>query len=513
MNFLAFDLGGGSGKLTLGTYENGELTFTKIHQFANTIISEGESLYWDIPRALRELETGVKKAVSLTADKIDGIGFDSFCNDFAIIRYAGADDAPLCAAGSAAEQILCKLSAAPDLASPVHSYRDARTIRTQQGFDKVMSPRERYMINGNQNAPFNTLNHLYAMSIESPEDFGEDRFIFVSDYFIYAITGKEVLEYTTASVTQMYDYTAERWSEEILTSYGISEKMFPPITAPGTLIGLTDAAFNERVGSARGIPVYTVCQHDTASAFLGSIGGPDTAIISTGTWCLVGCEANAPVISEYGFARNIANEGGYGGPYGGHHRILKNVMGTWILQEIVREANEAESESATAAPCAKLEPGTALTFENLEAQAQEFAAQAQEPAESATPLTIDVDEPQFYEPGDMLRKVVAAYKKRYGKAPKSLGQVAYIIYASLAEKYAQAIDELETLTGKKFTQINMIGGGIKSRIMRELTEQASGRRVILGPEDATSIGNILVQMHAAGAISSIDEGRRLVSHI
>ena len=461
MNYLAFDLGGSSGKLILGSLENGVLSLKTIHRFDNHPVEVDGNLYWDLFRIKEELFAGIRKAIQMTDDRIAGIGFDSFCNDYVLVSENGT------------------------VLAPVYCYRDERTRRCQDRMYSVMSREELYWINGNQMALFNTLNQLHAMK---QEGFGwqmdhAGKALFISDYFVYLLTGNMQTEYTTASVTQMFDWEKCTWANEILRKYGIPKELFAPIRLPGTLAGKTREPFNQSTGT-RGFPVYTVCQHDTASAFLASAGG-DTGIISTGTWCIAGVETEKPVIIPEGFVHNVANEGGFPGA---HHRLLKNVMGTWILQEMLRDWNAQ---------------GKNWTFENLE----EMAALHQD----SDPILFDVDEPDFYQPGDMVHKVKARIKKQTGKRAEDPGMLVDAVYQSLAVKYAEIFREMEYLTGREIKRINMLGGGIHSDRMCALTARACKKPVLAGPDQATAYGNILAQMAASGQIRNIDEGRTLMT--
>lgn len=459
MNYLAFDLGGSSGKLTLGTFRSGTMSHRVIHRFQNRPVSLGGSLYWDILHIYSELCVGIRKAVAITGDDIGCIGFDSFCNDFALISKRG------------------------ELLTPVRCYRDSRTARCRGHTYRVMSPWELYRINGNQNGLFNTLLQLDAMRQEGQSWMLENchRVLFVSDLLIFFLTGEAVTEYTTASVTQMYDFNADDWSEEILQKYHIPRSIFAPIVRPGTIVGKTTESFNREIGT-KGFLVSTVCQHDTASAFLAAIGAEDHAIISCGTWCLVGMETDKPVITKAGYEANIANEGSCEG----HHRLLRNVMGTWIVQEIVRQLEEE---------------GTPCSYEELEARAK---------AGGAAGLFLDVDAPQFFEPGHMMDKIRDFCREHCGKAPGDLGQMMFAVYEGLAFKYRLSIEKLEELTGKRFCGINMLGGGIQSGFMCQMTANICRRPVCAGPADASALGNLIVQMTANGEIASVREGRECI---
>lgn len=459
MNYLAFDLGGSSGKLILARYERGKLSFERIHQFSNHPVDINGNLYWDIIRICDELYTGIRKAIVVTGDQIDCIAFDSFCNDFAFVSKTG------------------------ELLAPVFCYRDSRTTRCQEHTYGVMSKEALYRINGNQMALFNTLLQLDALQTEGKSWMMDNSYkaLFLSDLFIQLLTGKYVTEYTTASVTQMYDYAADDWSDEIFERFNIRKSLFAPIVKPGTLIGRTTEAFNRAVGT-KGFQVAAVCQHDTGSAFLSSVETGNCAIISTGTWCLVGMETEKPVITQQGFEANVANEGGYAD----HHRLLRNVMGTWIIQEIVRELNENGQE---------------ISYEGLDRLA------AKKPGGT---VWFDVDHPAFYQPGHMIQKVKSACKTACGKEPDDLGEIIRCVYESLALKYRYTIEILEAMTGADLSVVNMIGGGSNSSLMCQITADVLQRPVTAGPADATSCGNVLVQMLAMGDVSSVEEGRERI---
>ena len=459
MNFLAFDLGGSSGKLILGSYESGKFSLTSVHQFENHPVIIDGNMYWDFLHIYQEMCRGIKKAVRLTGDAIFSIGFDSFCNDFALVARDG--------------QLLC----------PIRCYRDSRTEYSREHTYSIMSPKELYQINGNQNALFNTLMQLDAMYTQDQEWLLQHcyKLLFLSDYFIYLLTGKFVTEYTTASVTQMFDFAAMDWSETILQKFRIRKSLFAPIVMPGTVIGRTADSFNRQIGSS-GFQVTSVCQHDTASAFLAAQKTENCAIISCGTWCLVGTEVDRPIISEAGFRYNIANEGGYPG----HHRLLRNVMGTWILQEVMRQLKETDPD---------------ITYGLLD----------QEACRHPCFLFIDVDQPVFYQPGKMIEKIQDFCMKYYQKKPESAGELVSCIYYSLALKYRWCLEKLAAVTGHSFSGINMIGGGSNSRLMCQITSDVCGLPVTAGPADATSAGNLLVQMLAAKAVSSLAEGREILS--
>ena len=458
MNIIAFDLGGSGGKLFLGQYDEGKLKLTTVHRFAHSATELNGNLYWDLLRIHQELCEGIKEAVRLTDDDIEALGIDTYCNDFALVSPEG------------------------ELVTQMHSYRDSRTIRKREQIYHIMSPDELYAVNGNQNAPFNTLMQIGAMVLSQQRYLLENnKMLFLPDLLIYFLSGKMFHEYTLASVSQMFDYAKKDWCRKILESYGIPDTLFSEIVYPGTINCQTSDETNKRLHT-KGFPIVTVCEHDTASAFLASVYEKECAIISCGTWALIGTETKEPIITEYGFRYNIANEGGFDG----HHRILKNVMGTWLIQEL----------------CADLRSrGEEYSYAELEKESSKAEAFA---------YLIDVDDELFYTPGNMIKKLQDKCKSYYGKQPERPGEFARCIYESLALKYRWCLEKLHHLTGVEFRYVNLLGGGAQSGLMCQFTANATGLAVAAGPVEATALGNMIVQLAALKKITSIEEGRRII---
>lgn len=455
MNFLAFDLGASSGKMFLA--ESGSsITLKKVHEFPNEACKINEGLYWDIIRIYQELLCGVLKAKELTNDNIYCLGLDSFCNDFGLIDKSGA------------------------LMSPVRCYRDARTERHKESIYAKMSPKRLHELSGNQIAPFNTLMHLAAMREDGQGYLLEncDKLLFVPDLLIRFLTGRAVSEYTVASVSQAYSFRKAAWEDEIIGAFSLPKHMFGEIVPPGTLVGRTTGAINAQLNT-KGFNVAAVCEHDTASAFVGSGAPINSAIISSGTWALVGILVDGPIINDETFAYNIANEGGL--PH--RHRMIRNVMGTWLLQELKRDYSRL---------------GQSISYAELETHARR-----------AQPFKylIDVDEEPFFAPGDMIRKIRQSCAKRYGSAPEGPGELARCIYEGLALKYRWAIEKLELATQTEAREVTIVGGGVKDALMCQFTASACNRPVTAGASEATAIGNICVQMLATGTVASIEEAQ------
>lgn len=460
MNIIAFDLGGSGGKVVLSAYTDGELTLTPLQVFEHSPIPVGRHLYWDILRIYEELNSGVKKAVELTNDTITSLGIDSFCNDFAIVTPSG------------------------ELLTQIHSYRDCRTSLHEQEIYVLLSPQTLYQITGNQRALFNTFMQLGAMRFENESYMLEhgNQILFIPDLLHFFLSGKRITEYTLASVSQLYDIRTNCFSHEILNALSLSPSLFADVVKPGTIFASTSAKYNASMHT-KGFALATVCEHDTASAFLGSTCTGRCALISCGTWALVGTEADAPVINEFGYQYNIANEGGAPGR---HHRILRNVMGTWIIQEI-RSFYKKQ--------------GKTYSYSELEAL-----------AERAKPFQyyIDVDDLLFYSPGNMPEKIQQYCAKRYGSYPLSIGEMVLAIYENLAFKFRWNIEKLSTCTGTHFDNINILGGGSQSHLLCQFTASACRLPLTAGPVEATVLGNTIMQLIANGQIADVEEGREII---
>jgi len=458
-NYLAFDLGASSGKLHLGRFDGSRLALEPVHRFDNQAIPLGHSLYWDFLHIWSNLGRGLQMAWQQSGGDLVSLGMDSFCNDFSFVDKSG------------------------DLLSPVRCYRDNRTARCQEAIYNRMSPEKLYAISGNQTALFNTLMQLASMREEGKDAVldAAHKLLFVPDLLGFYLTGEMVTEYTLASVSQLYEYAGGDWSQEILDAFSIPRSLFAPIVPPGAIAGRIRQQY-QKDNNVGGLDVVSVCEHDTASAFLGSACAQRCAIISSGTWSLVGAETEAPRITEYGFTHNIANEGSVEG----HHRMIRNVMGSWLLQQ-VRQEYRLEGES--------------YPFDRLSQMARR---------EPPFVHLIDVDNDLFFQPGHMREKIRRECLAQYGGAPETPGQFTRCIIESLAMKYRWAVEKLETVIGCSLPVVSVIGGGSQDALACQFTANACRRPVQAGPADASALGNILVQMLAHGEIGGIRQGRQLL---
>lgn len=455
---LAYDLGASSGRAVLGRLEGRRIAAEEIHRFSNDPVSAGGRLYWDILRLYHELKQGLLKAKHLGV-RLHSLGIDSWAVDFGLL---GADGELL--------------------GNPYH-YRDRRTEGVMEQLFAVVPRSELFHRTGIQFLPFNTIYQLAAMKrANSPLFAVAERFLMIPDLLRYFLTGEAVNEFTNATTTQLFNPSLGDWDRELLRRVGIPDRWFGRIVQPGTEVGVLRAAVCDELGVER-VPVIAVAEHDTGSAVAAVPASEESfAYLSCGTWSLMGTEVRQPVIGREALALNFTNEGGAFGTY----RLLKNIMGLWILQEVAREWERA---------------GFALTHAEIVQLASE-----------ARPFVswIDPDDPLFLPPGDMTPRI-RDYCVRTGQpVPATRGEFARCVLESLAFTYRRVLESLERLTDAHYGGLHMVGGGIRNEWLCQWTADAIGRPVWAGPVEASAIGNLIVQWIAQGRFADIREARAAV---
>lgn len=460
MEYIAFDLGASSGKMMLGNFDGERLHTKLIHRFPNGQISANGSLYWNFLGIYQHLTEGLRIGFAQAGAEVAGLGMDAFCNDFGLVGKNG------------------------DIINQMHCYRDERTLRSREEVYRLVSREELHRLTGCQNALFNTVIQLAAMRLQGDGYLldGCDTLLHLPDLLTYLLTGEKKSEYTISSVTQMFDYLSDTWHDGILKRFGIPRSILAPIIEPGTIAGTITANARRDIGIGR-LKVIAVGEHDTASAVAALPGMEENpAYISSGTWSLMGVETSEVTTNTDTLKYNIAFEGGVEHRY----RMLKNVMGLWLIQECRREYRRM---------------GREYSFGELAAEAS-----------SAQPFRslIDPDWEAFYAPGDMPEKIRSFCRITGQPVPETTGQFIRTIEESLALKYRWVLDILEKLTGKKVGCIHILGGGGQDRLLDQFTANACRKPVYVGPFEAALTGNFLMQMKAGGEISGIVQGREIV---
>lgn len=457
--FLAVDLGAESGRVVAGCFDGERISLEEIHRFPNGPVLVRGHLYWDILRLWSDIKAGLARAAQRHGARIAGIGLDTWGVDFGLLD---AHDALL--------------------GNPFH-YRDSRTDGMMEAAFERVPRAEIFAQTGLQFMQLNSLFQLYAMvQAGSPQLALARHFLNIPDLLNFWLTGRKASEFSIATTTQCYNPRTGDWAFEMLERLGIPTGMFGEIVPPGTVLGTLLDEIAAETGCPA-IPVIAPATHDTGSAVAAVPMDPDTAIyLSSGTWSLMGVEVAEPVINDAMLAYNLTNEGGVGGTF----RLLKNIMGLWLVQECRREWQRAGEDHDYG-------------------EMVEMAAAA--PAFG--PLIYPGDA-SFLAPGDMSPRIAAFCERSGQAAPQTKGAVLRCALESLALEYRWVAERLDELTGKRLETIHIIGGGSRNGLLNQLAADATGRRVVAGPVEATALGNVLVQALALGHIGSLAEGREVI---
>lgn len=458
-NFLAIDLGAESGRAMLAAFTNGKLQLEELHRFANAPVSLPTGLYWSTLRIFHEICEGLKQA-GRKVERLDGIAVDTWGVDFGLLGPEGAL-----------------------IDNPRH-YRDPRTRGVPEKLFEVVPREEVFRETGIQVMEINSLYQLYAIQRESPWLLeAAHRLLFMPDLFTYFLTGVECSETTIASTSQFYNPVTNAFTTDMLRRLGITAGFLGNLVDPGTYLGPLLPYVAEQTLLKAETPVYTVGGHDTASAVAAvpAASGENWCYISSGTWSLMGVELDAPIINEQSLTANFTNEVGVGGKI----RFLKNIAGLWLVQECRR---------------AWAREGKEYTYAEL----MELAA-------AAKPLKTVIDLEAFYTPGHHPARIEQHCKETGQEAPADVGSMCRVILHSLAVRYKEVLNTIESLTGRRIDVIHIVGGGSRNRLLNQLAANVTGRRVVAGPAEATAAGNALTQAMGAGDIASLEELREVVA--
>ncbi len=456
---LAFDFGASGGRAVLAVYDEKKLKLQEIHRFPNEPVSCNGHLYWDVLRLFHEIKNGLRKAHATGG--FDSIGIDTWGVDYGLIDRRGNL-----------------------LANPLH-YRDSRTDGMLRKAEEFLPLKELYGLTGNQIMQINTAFQLLEHQLSAPELLeAAQAFLLMPDLFAYLLTGDISAERTIAGTTQLFDCSTGGWSSEAVKALRLPEHIFPPMTETGARKGMLSEAICREL-NIPSVPVIAVCGHDTqcAAAAVPSTDGLPCTFISCGTWSLFGTELHAPVINEQSAACNLTNEVGYGDTV----TFLKNITGLWLIQETRRTL---------------ISQGNTYSYSELE----KMAAQA-EPGLRF----IDTDAPAFAAPGDMPGRIRAWCLESGQPEPEDTADVLRCIYESLACKYRDALEEIQSCTGERYQYIYMLGGGVKDMLLCQLTADLCGIPVLTGPVEATAYGNAAIQLIAAGEFEDLAAARQVIA--
>lgn len=457
-HYVACDLGADSGRVILGTLENGKLTLEEIHRFPTGALPVRDTLRWNILRIYEEIKTGLRLVAKRNL-KISGVSTDSWGVDY--VHLFGNE---------------------PFLTAPYH-YRDSRTDKGFEQAFAVVPKAEIFQQTGIQFMTLNTLYQLHADLRERPRILEQsEQFLNIADYFNFLFSNVKAVEESMASTTQLYNPTSHTWARPLIEQLGLPYRIFPTVVPSATVLGPVAPSLAAELNWQE-TKVVATCSHDTGAAVAAVPGeGNDWAYLSSGTWSLLGIESPTPIINAESLEKNFTNEIGVGGSI----RFLKNIVGLWMVQESRRTWMLA---------------GDKYSFEELSHLATE--------APSLRSL-INPTSSRFAKPNDMPRKVADYCRETGQPVPETPGQVIRAIYESLALLYSLTIDNLEKLSGRKINRLHIVGGGAKDKLLNQFTANATGRPVFAGPMECTAVGNLLIQALALGDIKTHADLRTIV---
>ncbi|MCM3224547.1 rhamnulokinase [Terribacillus saccharophilus] len=450
---IAVDIGASSGRLVSGEMKDGKLLIQEIHRFANGYQKQGDHHCWDIDhleeQILRGLEIAKQQGITSCT-----LGIDTWAVDYVLLGKDG------------------------ERLRDVIAYRDSRTDGVMEQVWEKVSKSEIYRKTGIQYQSFNTIYQLFTESEELIQK--TDTILLVPDYLHYRLTGKKVMEATNASTMQLMNPLTKDFNADLLALTGFHSKQFAPLIEAGTIIGELDESLKKQYD----LPVCTVIavgSHDTASAIAGvPASGKKWAYLSSGTWSLIGTERENPILEDSSLEKNFTNEWGINNTY----RYLKNIIGMWVIQEIRR-----------------VYPVDYNFGEMVEAAKQTNLKQV---------ASIDLNDARFLKPDNMIEELQDYCRETDQSVPADIGELSLTVFHNLAIAYSEALKELEVLTGESIQTLHIVGGGSQNAVLNQLTADYSGLQIVAGPTEATALGNLIVQMIAAGELESLDAGRQLI---
>lgn len=451
--YLAVDIGASSGRHMLASMKDGKMHLEEVYRFPNGMDDKNGTLCWDVDRLFTEIKNGLKKCKEIGKIPVS-MAIDTWGVDYVLLDK---DDRIL---------------------GDTVGYRDSRTEGMDEKVYEVIPQDELYARTGIQKQIFNTVYQLMAVKESHPEYLEQaESILMIPDYFHFLLTGVKKNEYTNATTGQLVSPKTNDWDYELIEMLGYNPKMFRPVSMPGTVVG----DFTEEVQKEVGFNCTVVlpATHDTGSAVLAVPTNDDDAVyISSGTWSLMGIERKEADCSMESMKANFTNEGGYDHRF----RYLKNIMGLWMIQSVKKEFTED------------------LSF----AQICEMASK------ETIPSIVDCNDDCFLAPKSMIKAVQDFCSRTGQQVPETVGEISSVIYNSLAKCYGDTVQEIEEITGKKYSTIYVVGGGSNAGYLNELTAKYTGKKVSAGPSEATAIGNVIVQMLHDGIFKDLPEARTCV---
>jgi rhamnulokinase len=461
-SFLAVDLGAESGRVIAGLFDGRQIRLEELHRFPNGPVSVGDTLRWDVLRLWSEIQTGLGKAAAKFGNAIVSVGVDTWGVDYVLLTKSG------------------------EMLGQPYCYRDARTSGQLDATFRRVSRSEIFAETGLQFMEINSLFQLLSFQQTNPALLAQaDKFLMMPDLFHWLLCGSQVVEFTNATTSQCLHPTSRTWAYDLLRKLELPTQMFPQVVDPGTKLGRLRESVAQRTNLPR-LDVVTPATHDTGAAVAAIpteyTGRANWAYISSGTWSLMGLELPHAVLTPRALELNVTNEGGIDGTY----RLLKNIMGLWLVQECRRSFERA-------------------------GQPLDYAAMTQL-AMAAAPFRslVDPDDRSFLAPADMPSALRDWCQQTSQPVPENAGALIRACLESLALKYRMVLGWLEELSGEQVEVIHIVGGGTQNTVLNQFTANATGRPVVTGPVEATALGNVLIQARTSGEVGTLAEIRSVV---
>ncbi len=454
---LAIDLGASGGRHIVGRIEGDQIALTEVYRFQNDMVQRNDHLCWDRDALFAHILVGMKKCAELGMVPAT-VGIDTWGVDYTLMNEDG---------------------------NPVGdsvAYRDARTEGMPARLDASISPRKLYAATGVARQSYNTVYQLMAENLAHPRNLAENpRLLFTPSYLSYRLCGIARNEYSMASTSGLLNARTCGWNRAVLSAAGIPANVLGGKPVPsGTPLGFLSPDIAEAVGFSCKVVLTT--SHDTAGAYLATpVSAGNPAILSSGTWSLLGMELDRPITTEAARRAGFTNEKGYNAKV----LFIRNITGLWILQAICREWNRRLSYAEMAE--------TALGGKDYQ------------------PI-FDASDERFLSPACMSAEILAALSQSGAPTPANDAQLLYCIHHSLACCYQVAVDHLSRLTGRPVTAIHVVGGGCQNRTLNQLTADCTGLTVYAGPVEATALGNLAVQWIAEKQIDGVTQARRIIQN-
>jgi rhamnulokinase len=461
-NYIVADFGASNGRVCIGTYYGGKFEIQTLHRFENNQVLLNGRYFWDILNLFSELKKGISMAFSKYGN-IRSVAVDTWGLDFGLIDKHG------------------KL-----ISNPI-TYRDpGKSDRPVENLLKTMTPEEFFGLTGYFATPLAPAFYLEKLVSEKSYELENTyKFLPLSDLFNYFLTGNFAVEYSMACGTLLVNCHSKTWEDKIIKNSGFPKSILPDIIDPGLKIGDVSGVLCDEM-DIKPLPVAVSVGHDSASAIAGiptDSKEASPAFLSTGTWLVLGIETDYPVINFEALRCMFTNEGGVLRK----NFFARNLTGFWIIQQCVERW--------------QISSGSKIPWNEIDKSYVE-----------TNPFLsfINTEDPVFGQNNDDMPEVIRNYcRQNKIPVPQSIGEISRCIYESLVMSVRRYYELLVKYYNKKINKLHLIGGGVNNRLFCQWLANALKIDILAGPVEASSAGNLLMQLMADGEIKSIREGRQL----